>query len=386
MLRATPRARSTSSWRRRSRGHGWPAAATPKPPSRSSSPAAPRDGIAVARYELSIDSLATFRKYLLCAEGTRSADADALVMELTSGASQRRVPLLIFLEGVDVALRDMEREARDVANGLAEFSVHQPSLANVVDIARKYCAKLRIMGQLRRIVVRHQDCGFFGAFLSAMDVLLMAPAEVEVAIDWTLKGNEEHFTYEPPREGECVWRALFDPVRKRGRAPHGAPAAPDHDVQMNQRFNFMLSARFRWLWRRSPRFQAQRAAYHAVYATHVRLRHPLLASLMAPGGLGAELRAGVSIGVHKRVDTVCRRRHAAAPAVQPCNCATTQPPGTAAGAVWERWLATERGGRGRGREGSIEGRQQRGERRQASCHHVGPPSCPSRGSPILPVL
>lgn len=62
-----------------------------------------------------------------------------------------------------------------------------------------------------------------------------------------------------------------------------------------------FAPRFRWLWAHSPFHALQRAAYHAVFARWVTVRHPRVLNECAV--LGAELGTGVSIGVHKRVWT-----------------------------------------------------------------------------------
>jgi hypothetical protein len=67
------------------------------------------------------------------------------------------------------------------------------------------------------------------------------------------------------------------------------------------RFNFLLSARFRWFFRTSLHRDGQRRAYFDVFQKWVRPTHPQLVRELS--GLGAELSREVSIGVHKRVDT-----------------------------------------------------------------------------------
>ena len=61
----------------------------------------------------------------------------------------------------------------------------------------------------------------------------------------------------------------------------------------------LLCPRCRWLARGTACEKAQRAAYHEAFAAHVRVRHAGLAQTVA--SVGAQLRAGFALGVHKRV-------------------------------------------------------------------------------------
>ena len=113
-------------------------------------------------------------------------------------------------------------------------------------------------------------------------------------VDWTLAGSEQHFTYAPPRQGQCVWGSLFAPLHRH--AGRGEDAPP---VIVAQRWNMLLAASFRWLLRASPFAAAQRAAYHELIARHVTLTHPAVRRELET--LGAALAAGSSIGVHNSI-------------------------------------------------------------------------------------
>ena len=251
--------------------------------------------------------------------------AQQLVAEAGSGSS-RRVALHILFEGIDTALHDMEREIRDVQAGRATFSVHQPDLEKVRRVAHSSCMRALAMREIRKVRILAADCGFFGNFLSVLDVLLLAPPDLEVEVDWRLNAHGrtyQHFTYKPPNPSDCVWKSLFQPIRARAGS-RGAPctlhlapldgggsggnaraaaaaAGSDEEMAVDGRFNFLLTSRFRWFFRNSPHNPDQRAAYYAAYHRWVQPSHPQLLDEMR--GLGAELREHVSIGVHKRVDT-----------------------------------------------------------------------------------
>ena len=59
--------------------------------------------------------------------------------------------------------------------------------------------------------------------------------------------------------GQCVWKALFDPIggRRAGTTAGGGadPAGTTRDQEeltlSGTRFNFLLTSRFRWLFRHS---------------------------------------------------------------------------------------------------------------------------------------
>jgi hypothetical protein len=287
MAHGTARAsRSLGSWRARTR--------TPNDAPKAASVVPARPQLATGSTDAFLASLPHFRKFMGECEEARE-----LVAEASSGTA-RRVALHLFFESCDAALRDMEREERDVARGVAEFSPHQPNTATVVRIMRGHCARLVVMRHARRFVVRHADGGFFCAFLAVLDALLLAPPGLEVQVDWRLSGNEQHFTYTPPSAGQCVWHCLFDAITRNGDASR----APNDDataLEFSGRFNFYLVARFRGFFTTSAHCQLMRQMYHDVYAKYVRPSHPELCTALS--GLGSELRAGVCIGVHKRVDT-----------------------------------------------------------------------------------
>ena len=207
----------------------------------------------------------------------------------------------------------MEREIRDVQAGRATFSVHQPDIAKIRRVADGACARILAIRQVRKLVIRPADMGFFGNVLAVLDSLLLAPPGVEVEVDWRYnRVPYKHFTYAPPRPSDCVWKALFKPVRGHiggdsgDDDPSPVPAASGHHDVLELdgfRFNFLLTSRFRWFFRTSPHNAAQRRAYHEIYTRWVRPAHPELVALMQDGGLGSQLKAHISIGVHKRVDT-----------------------------------------------------------------------------------
>lgn len=237
-------------------------------------------------------------------------DAVALIQEAEAG-SARRVALHIFFESADVALRDMEREEREVAQGLAVYSPHQPDRAKILRVLKGHCAKLHLWQRARKLTLRAADSGFFCGFLAVLDTLLLAPPGIEVEVDWRLRGDERHFTYTPPKAGQCVWQCLFAPVHIAGgdfgggdlsHLPPLPPGMPD-TFECEARFNFYLTARFRKFFVKSVHCDLMRRLYHDVYARHVRLTHPTLKAVCEEG-LGAELRAnGRCLGIHKRVDT-----------------------------------------------------------------------------------
>lgn len=216
--------------------------------------------------------------------------AGQLVAEAASG--RRRRGLRIFFEGADAFLCELKQQKYEVA-----ASVHVPDRAGYHLALQRKCAMLLALGSATSVVVRHEDSGFFSAFLGVADALLLAPPEAELRVDWTLSGSEQHFTYTPPEDGQCVWGALFAPLHRRG--------APVAEVQepavVAQRWNMFLAASFRWLFRDSPFAPAQRATYRELLTRHVTLTHPAVRRELDT--LGAALAAGVAIGVHKRVHT-----------------------------------------------------------------------------------
>ena len=293
------RAREATSWRRRRKQ---PQKASPPP---QPLPLSPLAGTSTNAF---VTQLPQFRQFL--AE-TRSAQA--LVAFAANAVGSQRIGLHIFLEGVDAALKDMIREVCEVEQGVAQFSVHQPDIHTVRRVAEGACARILAMQQVRKVIVRPADVGFFGNVLAVLDALLLVPPDVEIEVDWSYdNASYKHFTYAPPRRSDCVWKALFKPIcgLRRGAASSSSSAATfvSHPAPAEEtlvldgvRFNFLLTSRFRWLFRRSPHNAAQRRAYHDVYARWVTPTHPELVRTMDT--LGAELRSQVCVGVHKRVDT-----------------------------------------------------------------------------------
>ena len=227
--------------------------------------------------------------------------ARMLAAEAHEGKSARRIALHLFFETADFALRDMEREERDIANGTAVFSVHQPTTEQIIRVVDAHCNRLVAMLQVKRVVLRAADCGFFAAFLAVLDTILLAPPELEIEIDWRLTGGEKHFTYKPPHPGDCVWRCLFEPV-EINKAGTRRPAAKNESLELDCRFNFAFTARFRSYFTLSPHYELMRTMYNEVFRKHVVPKHPDLVSVLE--GLGAELSSCECIGVHKRVDTL----------------------------------------------------------------------------------
>ena len=262
----------------------------------SSSPSAAKPEPALRTTDNFVRALDFFLRF-----AAENQEARALIDEARQDSS-RRVALHIFFETADVALRDMAREERDVARGVATFSPHQPDRARILRVLNAHCARLFMMRRVRKLTLRASDCGFFAGFLAVLDALLLAPPGVEVEVDWRLRGDEQHFTYAPSRRGACVWRCLFAPVHLHP-AEDAPPIAPDAEDELlvEARFNFFLTARFRSFFTRSVHYNLARRLYHDVYRRHVRLAHPTLRD--AWDGLGAQLRSGGSLGIHKRVDT-----------------------------------------------------------------------------------
>ena len=207
-----------------------------------------------------------------------------------------------------------------------------------LDGLRSKCHLLWALGQVRRVVIRPSDLGFFGAFLGVLDTLLMAPPQaqvrrrrsssstgssqahrlharalcfpvlaltsplhtLQVLVDWRLTGTERHFTYDTDPSGRCVWCALFAPLHRPAATGSDAPPSDETLEVSETRFNCLLG-RFKIHFRGSRFAEKHRRLYHDVYARWVRVRHPI--ALGELSGLGAVLKGGASIGVHKRVDT-----------------------------------------------------------------------------------
>ena len=238
-------------------------------------------------------------------------EAQQLCVEAHAG--RRAAALRLFFEGCEEALQQVAHERRCPPAPVywkdREGNVSSNNVAclpedrmDFVAGVREKCRTLLVFGGARRLVLTPADSGFFAAFLGVLDNLMMADPAAEATVDWRLRGNEKHFTYWPARSGACVWRELFEPVHRAAR-----PAVEEEEddeapaMGVHLRWNYLFSGRFRWRLRGSRFARGQRAAYHAVYKRWVRLRHPQLLRDLAT--LGAALRAGDSIGVHKRVDT-----------------------------------------------------------------------------------
>lgn len=201
----------------------------------------------------------------------RNQHARELVAEAESGLSARRDGLRFFFQALDPALQLMYDE--QVAG--IPTSPHQKTLPEFLEIVSNWCVRLDGMRRTRKLVLTPSDCGFFASFLSVLDVLVMAPADVEIEVDWRLSGKEQHFTYATQDPKDCVWGSIFQPLHRPsavsdGRALEGAQTVP------GVRFNCFGISRYRWLSRYSPHARAQRAVYHAAYARWVQPRHPRL--------------------------------------------------------------------------------------------------------------
>lgn len=184
-----------------------------------------------------------------------------------------------------------------------------------------------------RVSVRMHDNGFFGNFLQVLDVLVHAPAEARLYVDWRCDGHEGHFTYGSEAAGTNVFDALFEPVGRaddQARLDFGPPpaAAEDGDrdaggdgrgraydailenvnrsggdgvVRSHARVNLYLSACFRGLYFDAPEYAAHRRAYCAQYRTRIRVSDPWL--LTERAAVRRRLAGAYAIGVHKRVAT-----------------------------------------------------------------------------------
>ena len=243
-----------------------------------------------------------------CAFVATSDVGRSLVHEALDGHRSRGIR--IFFEAVDDALAMVDEQQRaprpprfwrDTPNPVSHLPEEQLDFEEQLG---QQCAAMKQLGEFSRVCLLPVDNGFFAAFLAALDGLLMAREDAEVTIDWRVNPANKHFTYRPPNAADCVWRSLFAPVHRKSEAAAGTPAgAPSNGqwLEINARFNLWLTGRFRWRFRKSPYAEAQRRAYHAVFAEHVVLQHPQVRREIDT--LGAVLRKGHAIGVHKRVDT-----------------------------------------------------------------------------------
>ena len=219
-------------------------------------------------------------------------ELDSLAAVAQGGREQ---PLRIFCEAAEECLAMM---VADPNAGLL-----QASLSDQLRTLRRDMKLLTVWPPPSMnvgIVMRPVDSGFFAAFLGVLDVLMLAPPGCDVRVDWTLTGHEKHFTYTPPQPGQCVWGALFEPIHLNAPPPSAAGAKQAFELR-ECRYNRFFRGHLKFALRTSRHNASQRRAYNEVIRRHVKLRHPaILAEL---NGLGAELAGGVSIGVHKRVDT-----------------------------------------------------------------------------------
>ena len=246
--------------------------------------------------------------------GSSSPDARRLIDEAKAG--RRCEAIRIFFEGVDGALKVVADEqarypsGRDVRwRGTSNSLITPEERWDFREAVECKVSEMLRLGRARSVLVRPTDSGLFACFLGVLDNLLMAPPEAEVLVDWRLEPTFKHFTYWPLGPGgvwqrdACVWRALFDELHRpaAGGAKEQREAGLTDDLTVGSRHNFFFGGRFRWRWRHSSCHKAHRRAYHALFDRWISPAHPAVVSELAD--LGARLRAGVSIGVHKRVDT-----------------------------------------------------------------------------------
>lgn len=118
--------------------------------------------------------------------------AQQLVTEAEAG--HRKAALRIFFEGADSSLEEMMKP-----HNCLPPSEHQPGREGFLKILVDKCKSLVALGGAGRIVVHHEDSGFFSAFLVVLDVLLMASPETEISVKWQLTGDEKHFTCAPSK-------------------------------------------------------------------------------------------------------------------------------------------------------------------------------------------
>jgi hypothetical protein len=256
--------------------------------------------------------------------------------------------LRLFFEGADEALVAAMSSSGGGGGGGSN------AIASVPGAWLSVLAKVEAALDLsvaERVLVRRHDNGFFANFLQVMDALaasitaLSDPAESaagpesgsgsssarEVAIDWTLDGTEEHFTYGD--KGDDVWSQLFEPITPPVTAAAAEEAAAAAEtkgtgqVSLSRRLNMLLCSVYRGMTTGegkggSSYFGSQRYQYHALYAKHIKLRHPALLRGLAEGrsalaaaaaaagggggggGGGGDGGEGVyKLAVHKRVST-----------------------------------------------------------------------------------
>ena len=214
----------------------------------------------------------------------------------------RRLALRIFFESLSVCFADIMLPQNEHAP-----SEHQPGRAGVLNAMRHKCALLVALRDVKHLRVRHEDSGFFSAWLIVLEALLFVPAETHITVEWRVTGKEAHFTYAPDAPGECVWRTLYAPLDESRPARDTVSAAAEPTGELGERMNLCLGLRFRWLLRGSRFEMPQRQAYHELLSAHIQPRHPAIVEAMRT--LGARLRGGCAIGVHKRVWTPGTREY-----------------------------------------------------------------------------
>ena len=220
-------------------------------------------------------------------------EVQRLLTEAAAGGP-RQEALRLFFESAEYALAEMMLEHNAKAP-----SPHQLDREGFLKMLCDKCATLSRLGDASSVVVVREDSGFFSGFLVVLDVLLFAHPDTELLVNWHLDGNEGHFGYAPERPGGCVWGSLFEPVHRPASEERRRSARATPPYVLCERFNMLLTPRFRWLARGTPCADRQRAAYRRVLDDFVRIRNAEV--LRSVDSLGAELRAGVAVGVHKRV-------------------------------------------------------------------------------------
>ena len=218
----------------------------------------------------------------------RAPEIGSLIEVADREALTRQKAIRVFFEGADAAL--------DAT--LNDPDAHDATKANCIDHLRKYAGVLTVWPTTMPTLLRHCDQGFFANFLSVLDAIHMAPAEAELRVSWVLSGAEREFTYAPATAGQCVWASLFEPIHLR----KGTCDPSVQPIELREsRFNHFLRAEHKFEFRVSRFNASQRATYHRLFNQHIKIRHPKV--LRALSTLGADLGNGVSIGVHKRIDT-----------------------------------------------------------------------------------
>ena len=257
-----------------------------------------------------------------------------------------------FMEGADAALqRAVVTTTLDGDSGSGSVVGKILTRELVVGRATKLDATvIKSMAQMVEmlcadsVVIKSHDNGFFANWLQVVDVLVHIREQVPVQVDWTVTGQELHFTFGD--SGTNLWDQLFHPLEAGAesqqssatacstsptarkppvtskaqqdkllalRAQQGQAAKPKHTIPPAaasakqsgsftcvSRFNPIFYSCYRRLFFDDKCSSAQRAAYHRA-ATRIRIRHPQVLQLVEEHRI--LLGESYAIAVHKRVHT-----------------------------------------------------------------------------------